>query len=158
MIILHIFLFLIFCTTLAGCSESGSNKFDQINDIRETLKEYETLLNSGNYEDLLRFYADDPRFSFFEDGQVKYSSVEEVASALKQLAQFGPGRFEYGEPNIILLCSDVASTSSTFKTTFGEVGKGGFGFSGVLTAILIKSGSGWRFLVGHTSTEKIRGR
>ena len=98
MLILHIFLFLIFCTTLTGCSESGSNKSDQINDIRETLEEYETLLNSGNYEDLRRFYADDPRFSFFEDGQVKYSSVEEVASALKQLAQFGPGRFEYGEP------------------------------------------------------------
>ena len=157
MIILHIILFLVFCTTLTGCSQSGSNKSEQINVIRDAFAEYETLLNSGNYEGLLRFYADDPRFSWMEDGQVKYSSLDEIASALKQLAQFGPGRFEYGEPDIMLLCSDVASLSTTFRTTFGEVGKGGFSFSGALTATLIETSSGWRFLVGHTSTERTRG-
>ncbi len=75
---------------------------------------------------------------------------------LKQLAQYGPGRFEYGEPNIILLCSDIASLSTTFKTTFGEVDKGGFSFSGALTATLIKTSSGWQFLFGHTSTQRTR--
>ncbi len=154
---LLIILFLGFCTTLNGCGQSGSNKSDQVNDIRKTFTEYETLLNSGNYEGLLQFYADDPRFYWMENGEVKYSSLEEIASALKQLAQYGPGLFEYGEPNIILLCSDVASLSTTFKTTFGEEGKSGFSFSGALTATLIKTGSGWQFLFGHSSTHRPQG-
>ena len=152
----QLFLFVGLGIAVTGCNNSSSNKSEQINEIRKAFAEYESLLNSGNYEKLLNFYADDPRFLFMEDGQVKYSSSNEIKNALDQLAQFGPGNFEYEEPDIILLCSGVAMLSTTFKTTFGKVGKGGFSFSGALTATLIKSDLGWQFLVGHSSTLRKR--
>jgi ketosteroid isomerase-like protein len=96
-------------------------------------------------------YVDDPRFCWFEDGVLRYRSVEEI---LRALQQFPPGtRIETSLSNIEgeRLASNLIHGSARFRTRVTMPGRS-FEYGGVFTLVLERVGPGWRFLRGHTST------
>ncbi|MEO0421814.1 MAG: nuclear transport factor 2 family protein [Pseudomonadota bacterium] len=125
--------------------------------MQEAFRRFETNLNRGDYAAALAFYADDPRFVAYEDGQTRYSSYADLAAAFKQLPTYGKGVFRYGKLEVLVLGDDHAQVAAPFSTAFGEVGDPGyFYFEGLLTTVLERFDSGWKMLSIHSSTLQAR--
>jgi ketosteroid isomerase-like protein len=117
--------------------------------------DYVRRINAADFDGALRYYADDPRFSWVEDGKVRYTTRAQVAQAFAQLKQMGTAKFEYGPLTITPGSSDAATLSTSYKTTIGSAGKE-FSFGGTMTIDLVRTNDGWQFLTGNTTTSRQR--
>lgn len=124
--------------------------------VTEAFESYVESLNAGDHEAALEFYSDDPGFRWFEDGKLRYSSPDDVRQALQQVAGMGDLTTEFSDTEVVPLSGRTALLTTRFKTTFGEEGKGGFSFSGVMTITIVKEDKHWLMMVGHTSSERER--
>jgi len=123
-------------------------------EIRAAFDEYTRSLNDGDFGRALQFYADDRRFRWVEDGEVRYRSRDEVAKGFAQLADLGAATFEHAPPEIVVLGPDSAILLTSHTTTLGVDRLLPVSFSGAITITLVRTRSGWRFLSGHTSTAR----
>lgn len=121
-------------------------------EVRETLEGYRVAIEDGAWSEVGGYFADDARFTWFEEGRLVYGSRADVREALEAVAGYGPARLTYEGVDVTPLAPDAAHASVRFEQAFGE-GDGGFGFSGVLTAVLVRGPDGWTFLHGHSSSE-----
>jgi hypothetical protein len=109
--------------------------------VKQTFREYERRLNSGDYAGLAQYYAEDPRFYWVERGTL--ASRDQV---VKELGQMPPGaHFDYAEPRVTIVDAGVALLTTSYTGTFGRTT-----FSGVMTITLIRTKRGWRFLAGQS--------
>ncbi|MEO0974183.1 MAG: nuclear transport factor 2 family protein [Pseudomonadota bacterium] len=126
-------------------------------EVRDAFHRFEANLNRGDYTAALTFYADDPRFIAYEDGQTRYRSHAALADAFEQLPAFGKGVFRYADVEVLVLDADHAQIATTFFTAFGEAGSPGyFQFEGVLTAVVARLAGEWQMLTIHSSTRRPR--
>ena len=123
--------------------------------VAQAFAAFRACLDSGDYAGAMDSYADDPRFAWIEDGQVRYRSRAEVARAFEQLRAMGPVRFAYGDPHVALLARDLALLTVAFETTVGA-GPQAYAFRGTMTVTMLRTGAAWRFLVGHSSSNRAR--
>lgn len=124
---------------------------------REVLAKYGELMRAGRWESAVSYYADDPRFQWWEDGKLAYSSVEEISTAIRSLqAMFQSSEMELSDTRIGPLAPGVVAVNSLYKQTPTDTAGGAFSFGGAISITAVNTESGWKFLMGHTSTERAR--
>ena len=64
-------------------------------------------------------------------------------------------RFAYGEPTVAVLARDVALLTVAFETSVGD-GPHAYAFAGTMTATMVRAAAGWQFLIGHSSSRRVR--
>ena len=120
--------------------------------VRGALDAYADRLNAADRDSLVRFYADDPRFSWAADGQVATHSVAQVRAQLDALAGFKRWHVEYQHPEIVPLAPGLASLATEYRMSLGDSTGRGVGFTGALTMLWIHTPAGWKILGGHSSS------
>lgn len=123
--------------------------------IHQTLERYGLAVSQGDAAGLRDMYVLDGRFTWIEDGEVRYRSPEEVLEALASLGPDMPVVTDFGEIGTALVRDVAAHAWVPFTTTIGE-GAGAFQFSGMLSFVLERNGDQWRIVGGHTSSERAR--
>ncbi len=122
-------------------------------EIRAFLGQWNDAIARGDAERVRAAYTDDNWLGWFEDGELRYHTPDDILAAL---AQFPPAT------KINTTISDVrahtlgdrrAHASARFRTRL-DFPDGEFAFEGVFTAILERTDNRWRFLGGHTSTRR----
>jgi len=102
-------------------------------------------------------YANDSRFHVVEDGAVRYSDVDSVYVALDMLqTMFTRVRLMYNDLRVVPLAPGVANATIMYDQAFDDSTGTVFTLEGALTLTLVHLDSGWKVLVGHTSTPRER--
>jgi ketosteroid isomerase-like protein len=149
---------------LASCAPStpGSLSTSQATAIRDslqaTLAAYVERLNAADRDSLIRFYADDPRFSWTADGRVSTHSVAEVRAQFDALAGFTRWHIEYHNPLVVPLAPGLATATTEYSMTLGSDTGTAAAFDGALTMIWVDTPRGWKILGGHSSSARPAGR
>ena len=125
--------------------------------VQRLFTEYSRALNAGDVERASRFYADDPRFEWFEDGVQRFESRADVRAALSQARTSGAARTRFANPQITVLDPQTVVLATTFHTPGAGSGEGEPASRGALTITLVREREGWRFLLGHSSRERSAG-
>ncbi len=126
---------------------------------REALAEYGELISAGRWDSAVSYYADDPRFQWWEDGRLAYGSVEEIGSAIETLqASFKSSELNLSDTRIVPLAPGVAAVSTLYQQTLTDTAGRSFNFGGAITLTTVHTESGWKFLIGHASTGRTRGQ
>lgn len=126
--------------------------------VRATLDSYNRHYTAREWDSVIRFYADDARFAWVEDGVVRYRSTAEIRQALESLPPSMRVETTYGDMDISVLSADVATVVTAFETRFVDAAGAEFGFGGMITMTLVREQNGWRIFGGHTSSAKRRGQ
>jgi uncharacterized protein (TIGR02246 family) len=122
-------------------------------EVRAMFASYSRALNAADWKRVLTFYADDPRFEWIEDGEVRYPSKEALAPSFEAMHETGSTIvFKTEPPHVAVLAPGVAALRTSFETTIVDKEGKPFTFGGLLTIDLIKMKDGWKFLRGHTSS------
>jgi ketosteroid isomerase-like protein len=127
-------------------------------EVSERLEGFVAALNAGNTKELLDYYSRSPRFYWVEDGQVTYPDYATLAGSLEGLY----ASLQSAEMSVLERRIDVLDAQSAMIYTEYEQDltmKGGYGFSinGAMTVLMEKEEGTWRYIIGHSSTKKIRG-
>ncbi len=120
--------------------------------VQATLDAYREHAAAGRWEELMRLYADEPRFQWVASGIVEARSVDQIR---KHFAALPPGaRVEttFQGTEITPLAPGVAMVTTLFQTRLVDPQGGGFAFGGALTMTLIERPDGWKILNGHSSS------
>lgn len=149
--------------TSAACKEgSGTLSDAHASAIRDSvqalLAEFTTRFAAKEWDSVGRLYAEDTRFRWVEDGVVRYRSAGEVSRALAAVPASMRITTTYRDTEILPLAPGLASVVTQFQTSFADSAGRGFAFGGAITMTLVHLRDGWRFLGGHTSSAKPRGR
>ena len=122
-------------------------------EIGEFLDSYRLAVEIRNDSLLRTLYADDGRFEWIEDGEIRYRSPEEVLAALAGLPSDMVIRTEYQRVGVFPLGDSGARVAMQFRTVMGE-GQSAYRFGGMISMALEKGPTGWRIVGGHTSTPR----
>ncbi|MEP6591331.1 MAG: nuclear transport factor 2 family protein [Gemmatimonadota bacterium] len=120
--------------------------------VNAALEAYRVAFVARDFDRVISYYAEDPRFRWFENGELRYGSRSAVAAALRS---FGPTvrslELAYFDGTVTPLAPGVAAVSTRFVEKVSDSTGALHGFAGVFSATMIHGDSGWHFLVGHTS-------
>ena len=121
-------------------------------EARAAFHKYSEVLNAADWPAVLSFYADDPRFEWIEDGEVRYASRDAIAPAFEAMLATGSKiRYKAEPPRVAVLAPNVVNLRTKFETTIIDNTGKPFTFGGMITIDMIKTKDGWKFLRGHTS-------
>jgi hypothetical protein len=124
--------------------------------VQATLDAYRELSAAGRWDDLMRLYADDPRFRWVSRGVVEARSVEQIRKGLLALGVGVRAETTYQYLEIAPVAPGVAAVTTLFQTRVVDAKGGGFSFGGAMTMTLIERPDGWRILYGHSSSPPSR--
>lgn len=131
----------------------GGGTGDAGGEVRAMFAAYSRALNAADWTRVLTFYADDPRFEWIEDGEVRYPTKAALAPSFEAMRGTGSTIvFKTEPPHVAVLAPDVVALRTTFETTIVDKAGTLFTFGGLLTIDVIKTKDGWKFLRGHTSS------
>ncbi|MEP6572333.1 MAG: nuclear transport factor 2 family protein [Gemmatimonadota bacterium] len=122
--------------------------------VRATLVGYVNRFDAADWDSVGRFYLDDPGFIWAEDGQIGYHSVKQLRDAFRAFHTSTWTRMEFPDPEILALAPGSASVVTSFRQTVTDSTGRPFTVSGVMMLALLHQPGGWKFVSGHTSTEK----
>jgi ketosteroid isomerase-like protein len=143
-----------------ACAPVRRNEFTEAHaaairdSVRATLVAYAGRFNAADWDSLSRFYLDDPRFVWAEDGQITYHSVAEIRKAFGAFAGSAWVRMEFPDPRIAALAPGTASVVTSFRQIMADSAGHPFTVAGVMMLAVLHEPGGWKFVSGHTSTEK----
>lgn len=138
---------------LGACVASGeADRVALDTEVRGFLSDFRGAFAEVDPERIRALCVTDDRFRWLEDGETRYSSVDDILAGLAALPPGGQIETEYAEPRITILSDRLASVESSYASTFGDPDAGGFSFSGMTSMLLEKGDDGWRVLSGHTSS------
>jgi len=125
-------------------------------EVHDFLGRYVTVMNAVDTAALRTLYVADDRFSWVEDGDVRYESADAVIKALGQFAGSSTATTSWGESEVTPLPPSTAAVRTGFRTGLGPE-QGNYEFGGMITMVLEQRDGAWRIVTGHTSTERQRG-
>jgi len=149
--------FAIFTVVVAACGPSSlsDGHATAIEDsVRTMLDDFMEVARANDWDSVVTFYADDPRFQIVEDGVVRYRSRDEVHSALASMGSGMKVSTDYDETAIEALAPGTATLTTRFESSITDTSGWGFAFGGIVTWTLVNTESGWKILQGHTSTAR----
>lgn len=112
---------------------------------------------AGAWEAAGDFYSDSPAFRFYENGELRYESADDVRAALADLGLGAQLTTEYSDTDIEPLAPGLAQVRSRFESTLrGEDGSE-ISYGGAVTMLWVHERGGWRILSGHSSAPVPRG-
>lgn len=120
--------------------------------VTAVLEEFRLAFSARDFDRVLQFYADDPRFRWIEDGEVRYTSKAQLAKALVAFgAPLRSLEISFFDPVITPLAPGVAAVTTRFAQKITDSSGATQGFAGAMSMSVIHAEQGWRFLVGQTS-------
>ncbi len=125
--------------------------------VQATMDAYRELAGAGKWDELMRLYADDPRFRWVSRGTVEARSVEQIRKALTGLPPGTRAENTFQDLEITPLAPGVAAVTTLFRTRVIEPNGHELGFGGAMTMTLVERPEGWRILYGHSSSPPPRG-
>ena len=79
-------------------------------EARAAFQKYSEVLNAADWPAVLSFYANDPRFEWIEDGEVRYASKDAIAPAFEAMVGTGSKiRYKAEPPRIAVLAPNVVN-------------------------------------------------
>lgn len=126
---------------------------DVQSEIAAFLEKWNSAIANGDTSAIRSAYTDDARFQWFEDGQLRYRSADEILDELKKFPAGTKIDTKLSELKVVKLSENLAYGSAVFSTKI-TMPTGNFEFSGVFTMLLRRSDARWKFISGHTSTAK----
>jgi len=143
---------------LAAC-QPGGTQFTALqrqalaDSVRTFLNEWVETVNRGDVSALVPYYADDDGFHWAEDGRLRYPSHGSLVTAFDSLARTVRGiNLVVDQPKIVLLTPELAALSATFRQSISDTSGQVVRFAGAFTTVLQHREDGWKFLLGHAST------
>lgn len=115
--------------------------------VQATLDAFLRYSAAGQWDSLVRLYADGPGFRWVEQGEVRYRSIGQIREALGVLAPGTRIETTYRDTEITPLSPSVALVVTHFDTRLGD-----FGFGGVATIVLARRAGRWLLVAGHSSS------
>jgi hypothetical protein len=124
--------------------------------VQATLDAYRERSAAGQWEALLRLYADEPQFRWVSNGALVARSFDDIRKHF--LAQPAGSRAEqtYQDVEITPLAPDAAEVLTRFETKLIDPAGAGFSFGGLMTLVMVRRGESWLILSGHSSTPQRR--
>lgn len=150
--------FCVAVAVIAGCRSPGrlltvEHRRAIVDSVQSTLSAWRDALNAKDFASAATFYSNDPAFRWFEDGELKYRSGKEIGDVMKAMAPvFRSFAVTLIEPEITALAPGVAVVTTNFAQKMTDTSGQTVGFAGALSFTMVRGDSGWKFLVGHTST------
>lgn len=142
---------------LAACTAPGTSltvehRRAMIDSVQHVVEAWRTAINRRDDRAVASFYANDPDFRWFEDGQLTFHSAREIGDSMK--AMLGASSiisFTLTDPEVTPVAPGVAEVSAAFTERLTDSASRTIGFAGAVTLTAVHGDSGWKFLVGHTS-------
>lgn len=125
--------------------------------VAAAMEVFESLGAAADWEAVGDFYADSPAFRFYENGELRYRTADDVRAALLDLPPGMRVSTEYSDTNIAVLGPGLAHVRARFESTFSSPDGSGFSFGGAVTMLWVHETGGWRILSGHSSAPVPRG-
>lgn len=127
--------------------------------VRATLDDFRRYSAASQWDSLVATYADDQRFRWIENGEIRYRSPADIRRSLSGLPAGTRLETSYEGTEITPLAPGVASVVTFFRTRIAEsTASDGVSFGGAMTMIFVNEGRHWRILGGHTSSPVQRDR
>ncbi|HEX8310055.1 MAG TPA: nuclear transport factor 2 family protein [Chthoniobacteraceae bacterium] len=119
--------------------------------VAELVQLWSDAGEAGDWDAVLNTYADDPGFSWIEQGEVRYRGYASVAAGIERFRQTRV-RIDNDVSGIEVtpLSADVAAFRASYSL---RVDSDGFSFSseGILSGVAVRRGPRWQFLMGSLS-------
>ena len=125
--------------------------------VTATLEEFRAMGVAGAWEAAGDFYSDSPSFRFYENGELRYESAENVRAALADLGPETQITTEYSDTDIEPLAPGLAQIRSRFESTLLAGDGSEVSYGGAVTMLWVHETGGWRILTGHSSAPVPRG-
>lgn len=120
-------------------------------DVEALLREWSLAGSEGRWNDLKELYADDPDFSWIENGAVAYDDYESVIAGVDQVAAMNASlTSRIDDIAIMPLADDAAAFRAGVSIDF-SASEFSFSFNGAFTGVAVLRDGRWRFLQGHLS-------
>jgi hypothetical protein len=117
------------------------------------VEEWARTGSEGRWDDLVALYADQPGFTWVEQGRMPYADHAAVAAGVAQARDSGLSvRTTVSDIVATPLSTDAAAVRANVSIAFGDPRAGGFVFDGILTGVAIERDGRWMFLQGHLSS------
>ncbi|HET9065530.1 MAG TPA: hypothetical protein VFN22_06920 [Gemmatimonadales bacterium] len=124
-----------------------------IDSVETRLTAFRAAVGGMQADSVAQFYLADSTFRWIEDGEVRYHSRAEVATAIRDAAPFmSDASLLYDGTVITPLAPGVASIVTGFAQKFTTPDGQRAGFAGAITAVMVDTPDGWMFQSGHTSS------
>lgn len=156
------FLTLVFAVLLISASGStaalaqpASNLMNVEIEATDAFVAFGNAVKSGNYEEATRYFMEDPRFSWVEDGTVKFDQPAQIIRAFRGITDKLGILTVYRRPLVYALNDTQVMVFSKFLTTLKKGTPEEFKYQGAFTGVMQKSEKGWYFVTGHTSTKQL---
>lgn len=91
--------------------------------------------------------AGDGRYAWYEGGELRYTSADDVVASLATFPPDQPIRTTFSDMRVAPVGAGGAWVNATFQT---DVGNGAFAFGGQITFVLERTDEGWKILGGRT--------
>ena len=147
---------------VAGCAQppatratpSAATDAALTDTVRAFLSEFARLGAAAQWDSLSMFYDDAPGFSWVESGAVVARSRAEIRRGLDKVAAGMALRTTFDSLAVSVLEPTVAVVRSNTRTQYVDrvSGKPAFGFSTMLTLVLVRRADGWKMHQGHASS------
>ena len=144
-------------SALTGCTPREPRASVDVVDldvsVERSLVGYLEAISSRDSAAIRALYVDDGRFSWIEDGSVRYRSADEVLSGLEAFPVEMAMETTLGEVSVVPVGDSGAYAWAAFETSIGD-GPAAFSFGGMLSFVLERRDEGWVIVGGHTSSPR----
>ena len=143
---------------LAACQPGGSQLTTRHRDaladsIRTFLNEFVETVNRGDVSAVIPYTAADDGFNWAEDGRLRYPSHASLVTVFDSLAQaIRTVNLVMDQPKVVPLRPGLVALTATFRQSITDTSGLMVRYAGVLTAVIEHREDGWKFLLGHAST------
>lgn len=117
------------------------------------VEEWAAAGSEGRWDDLVMLYADEPEFTWVEQGEIRYADRAAIEAGVAQV------RAAQLQVHTVIsdvvatpLSPDAATVRANYAIVFGDPAEGGYSFEGILTGVAVQRGGRWQFLQGHLSS------
>ena len=123
--------------------------------VSATLDAFRRYSAAGQWDSVLRIYADDSSFRWLEGGAVVAHNAAQIRQYFSKLPAGMRIETSYQDTEILPIVPGVASVVTKFQTHMSDSTAGpGFTFGGALTMTFVHRDDGWRILNGHASAPR----
>jgi ketosteroid isomerase-like protein len=112
---------------------------------------YGRAFNDRDTVTIRGMYVDDERFSWYEDGRLRYRNADDILRAIRNLGDMDI-RTQWLDRKVVPLSPTLASLRLGFVTRINLSNGTEMEFRGVQTMVVERTSGGWRIVNGHTST------
>jgi len=123
-----------------------------LDSMRLTLMAYGERFNAADRDSVLRFYADDPQWSWAVDGRIGQSSTSMIRWRLDRLAAYPRWHLGYRDLHLMPLAPGLVLVSADYQMDFRGASGKALVYAGALTMFWEHRPDGWKVVGGHSST------